>query len=197
MFGNWSKDGVKKDMVCCFLGHGDAPQHLYLQIETAVERLIQNRQVNEFLVGNQGQFDRMALSVLRRIKEKYPQISYYVVLAYMPKGGAAGTGYEAGETVFPEGIEYIHPRYAISWRNRWLVEQSDFVICYVKRSWGGAMQYVKMAERRGKEIINLAKEESDKKIRWLLPIFCITICKSFVRVNSGLSNVCKINFRIL
>ena len=62
-------------MVCCFFGHSDTPQHIFPQIEAAVEKLIQCGMANEFLVGNQGRFDRMTLAVLRRMKERYPQIS--------------------------------------------------------------------------------------------------------------------------
>ena len=150
-------------MVCCFLGHSDTPQHVSPQIEAAVEKLIQRKMANEFLVGNQGQFDRMALAVLRSMKERYPQITYRVVLPYMPKGEGADSGYADGETMLPEGIECVHPRYAISWRNRWMVEKSDLVICYVARSWGGAAQFVKLAERKGKVIINFADEEQNKR----------------------------------
>lgn len=149
--------------MCCFFGHGDAPQYIAPQIEAAVEKLIQSKMANEFLVGNQGQFDRMALAVLRSMKERYPQITYRVVLPYMPKSGDTGSGYADGETLLPEGIECVHPRYAISWRNKWLVEQSDLVICYVTHSWGGAVQFVKLAERKGKEIINLAHGEQKER----------------------------------
>ena len=62
-------------MACVFWGHSDAPQHIFPQIEAAVEKLIVSGMSNEFFVGNQGQFDRMALAVLRRMKERYPQIS--------------------------------------------------------------------------------------------------------------------------
>ena len=150
-------------MVCCFFGHSDAPQNIYPQIEAAVEKLIQNGMASEFLVGNQGRFDQMALAVLRSMKEEYPQITYRVVLSYMPRDGRAGSGYADGETLLPEGIECVHPRYAISWRNRWLVEQSDLVICYVTHSWGGAAQFVKLAERKGKEIINIAHGEQKER----------------------------------
>ena len=64
---------------------------------------------------------------------------YNVVLAYMPSvGSAEWNPYEYGETMLPKGIEVVHPRYAISWRNKWMVNESDIVVCYINRSWGGA-----------------------------------------------------------
>lgn len=71
-------------MTCCFFGHKDAPSSIYKKLEEAVEMLIVDKDVTSFLVGNQGQFDSMALKALKRIKAKYPHINYNVVLAYMP-----------------------------------------------------------------------------------------------------------------
>ena len=143
-------------MTCCFFGHKDAPSSIYDKLEEAIEKVIIVQGVTSFLVGNQGHFDSMVLKVLRCMKVKYPHISYNVVLAYMPTEKDEWNPYEFGETMLPEGIEGVHPRYAISWRNKWMVNESDIVICYVTHSWGGAARYVEMAEKKEKHIINLA-----------------------------------------
>ena len=58
---------------------------------------------------------------------------YNVVLAYMPSvGSAEWNPYEYGETMLPKGIEVVHPRYAISWRNKWMVNESDIVVILVR-----------------------------------------------------------------
>ena len=142
-------------MVCCFFGHKDAPESIKPTLEQAIENLIISKGVDSFLVGNQGAFDAMALSVLRQLKQKHPHISYNVVLAYMPKEQVEYDLYEFGETMLPEGIESVHPKFAISWRNKWMVNESDAVICYVKHSWGGAAKYLDMAKRKKKIIINM------------------------------------------
>lgn len=143
-------------MTCCFFGHKDAPSSIYEKLEEAVEKLIKDDGYNSFLVGNQGQFDSMALSALRKMKGKYPHISYNIVLAYMPGHKEEWSSCDPAETVFPEGLESVHPRYAISWRNKWMVQESDAVVCYITHSWGGAAQYVNLAERRNKLVVNLA-----------------------------------------
>lgn len=143
-------------MTCCFFGHKDTPSSVYEKLEEAVENAIVENEVTSFLVGNQGQFDSMALSVLRKMKGKYPQISYNVVLAYMPTEKEEWNPYEYGETMLPEEIESVHPRYAISWRNKWMVNESDVVIAYITHSWGGAFRYVELAQKKGKAIINIA-----------------------------------------
>ena len=145
-------------MTCCFFGHNDAPSTIMSKLEETIEKLISEQGANNFLVGNQGQFDSMVLAALRRLKNKYPEISYNVVLAYMPTEKGEWNPYEYWETMLPEGLEAVHPRYAISKRNEWMVNESDVVICYVTHSWGGAARYVEMAERKGLQIkrINIA-----------------------------------------
>lgn len=144
-------------MTCCFFGHKDAPPSIYDTLEEAIEKIIAEDDVTEFLVGNQGQFDGMVLKALRRIKEKYPHVSYNVVLVYMPAEKEECNPYDFGETMLPEGIENAHPRYAISWRNKWMVNEADVVIAYVTHTWGGAARYMEMAAKKGKQIINIAR----------------------------------------
>ena len=73
-----------------------------------------------FYVGHQGQFDAYVYSELKKLKQEYPQINYAVVLAYMPGKKTEYDDYS--DTMLPEGIESVHPRYAISWRNNWMEE---------------------------------------------------------------------------
>ena len=41
----------------------------------------------------------------------------------------AGAGFE--DTMFPEVLELVHPRYAIERRNGWMLERSDYFVTYV------------------------------------------------------------------
>lgn len=59
------------------------------------------------------------------------------------------------DTMLPEGIESVHPRFAISWRNKWMLKQSDFVVTYITHTWGGAAQFAEKAKRQKKTVINL------------------------------------------
>ena len=143
-------------MTCCFFGHKDTPLNICEKLEAAIEELITEDGANRFLLGNQGNFDMIAFNILRKMKLKHPDISYCVVLAYMPTGKAAGCLYDYSETLLPEGIESVHPRFAISWRNKWMINESDTVVAYVTRTWGGAAKYVEIAAKKRKNIINLA-----------------------------------------
>lgn len=58
--------------------------------------------------------------------------------------------------MIPECVHRTHPKGAITKRNRWIVEESDLVVCYVEREEGGAYTAMKYAKKLGKEIINIA-----------------------------------------
>ena len=106
-----------------------------------------------FYVGNQGQFDAIVRSVLRELKAEYPHINYAVVLAYMPR--AQNENYDFSDTMLPEGIEKIHPRYAISWRNNWMLQHSEYVVTYITHTWGGANQFSEKSKKQKRIVMNL------------------------------------------
>lgn len=144
-------------MTCVFFGHKDTPQSVYPLVKDSIKKLIEQDCITRFMVGNQGAFDRMVLTALRALKEEYPHIVFAVVLAYLPTKKQEDDYFSESETLYPEGIESVPKRYAISWRNRWMVKQSEIVICYVSHTCGGAAQFTEYARRQGKRIINLAE----------------------------------------
>lgn len=136
-------------MTCTFFGHSNTPLEIRGKLKTTIIDLIENQSVDLFYVGDKGNFDGLALSVLRDISAIYP-IRYYVVLAYLPK---EKSDYP---TLFPEGIETIPKRFTLDFRNRFMVRQSDIVVAYVNRDFGGAAKFVDVARKMGKSIINLS-----------------------------------------
>lgn len=100
---------------CTFFGHRECPDSIKPQLRAILIDLITNYDVDLFYVGNQGQFDTIVRGVLRKLEKEYPRINYVVVLAYIP--GKQNEYDDYSDTMLPEGIESVHPRYAISWRN--------------------------------------------------------------------------------
>ena len=143
--------------ICCFCGHGIATEDIQAPLMAAVEELIVTGKARIFYVGNHGAFERIAAGVLRKMKDKYPEIEYAIVLAYLPGPRQPHETLRRKEidTVFPEGLELVPKRYAIVHRNRWMVEQSDYMIAYVNHNFGGAAQTYAYTLRRGLSIINL------------------------------------------
>ena len=140
-------------LACTFFGHSDCPETIRHNLQAVLSDLIVNQNIEMFYVGNQGQFDAIVRNVLRVLKMDYPSINYAVVLAYMP--GKKSEYEDHSDTMLPEGIEMVHPRYAISWRNNWMLRQSEYVVTYITRTWGGAAQYTAKAKRLKKNVINL------------------------------------------
>ena len=139
---------------CGFCGHADAPKELYVPLRNSIEQLICQQDAREFYVGSQGAFDHMALRALRETKEKYPFIRYAVVLAYLP--GKSVPQDPADPTIFPEGLEQVPPRFAISRRNRWMVDNCRWMVAYVTRGFGGAVKTLALARKKGVTVIELA-----------------------------------------
>ena len=141
-------------MAVTFFGHKDTPKEIEPTLRSTLIDLIENKNINVFYVGNNGNFDTTVRRQLEDLSQTYP-ITYSVVLAYLPTKKSEYDDY--ANTILPEGIETVHKRFAISYRNKWMVEQSDIVITYVARTYGGAWQFKAMAERQGKTVIELNK----------------------------------------
>lgn len=133
-----------------FFGHRDCPHTVKPALREAIMELIHKHNVTMFYVGDSGQYDAYCRSVLKEIGANYA-----VVLSRMP--GKPTEYDDFSDTMLPEGIvEGGPPRFAIERRNKWMIEQSDFVICYLRhRMYGGAAKFASLAEKKGKNVINI------------------------------------------
>ena len=97
---------AKNEKVCTFFGHADGPTNIKKEIQKVIEDLILQKGVNTFYVGTNGNFDQMVQSVLIDLKNQYPNLESYIVLAYIPGiKPEFDTGYEKLETLYPDGLE--------------------------------------------------------------------------------------------
>lgn len=141
---------------CTFFGHRDCPDRIEAKLRRVLLDLIDHHGVDRFYVGNQGQFDSLAYHTVRELKKLRPHIDLVVVLAYFPLARDPYCTFSPEETIVADGIEDVHPRYAISHRNRWMIDRSDYAVVYVKRSYGGAKRFADLAERKKKTVLRLA-----------------------------------------
>ena len=141
-------------MTVTFFGHKDTPKEIEPTLRTTLVDLIENKNVTVFYVGNNGNFDTMVRRQLEDLSLTYP-ITYNVVLAYLPTKKSEYEYYT--NTILPEGIETAPKRFAISYRNKWMIQQSDVVVTYVTHSFGGAAKFKEMAEKQDKTVIELSK----------------------------------------
>ena len=138
--------------VCTFFGHRDTPKDIEPVLRDTILDLIKNKNVKIFYVGNHGNFDTLTRKTIREIKKECPEINYNVVLAYMPKNTSDE---DFSDTILPDGIEEVPRKFAVLWRNKWMLNKSDYVVTYVGYSWGGASKFKLLAEKQNKTVINL------------------------------------------
>ena len=140
-------------MTATFFGHKDTPKEIEPTLRSTLIDLIENKNVNVFYVGNNGNFDTMVRRQLEDLSHPYP-VTYSVVLAYLPT--EKNKYNNLTNTIYPEGLETFSKRFAISRRNKWMIQQSDIVVTHVTHSFGGAAQFKDVAKRMNKLTIELA-----------------------------------------
>ena len=138
---------------CTFFGHRTVANEVSNVLYEEIKALIREHGVEFFYVGNNGDFDRMVRRVLRDLKKEYPEIKYSVVLAYPP----SDDGNDYSDSIYPEGIELVPKRFAISWRNEWMLKKSEYVIGYIDHPFGGAYKFFEKARRQKKKVRNIAE----------------------------------------
>ena len=142
-----------------FIGHRECWGLKEDRVKAEIERLIING-VTEFYNGGMGDFDWMCARLVFRLKQQYPHIKNYLVIPYLTFRISERSYFD--EVLFPEGLESCHFKAAIPKRNRFLVQQAGYALCYVKYSWGGAAQTYKFAQKQGLSLINLAESADEE-----------------------------------
>ena len=105
----------------------------------------------KFYLGGYGDFDNLAAVILNELKDAYPDMERLLILPY-PDRKVDTSLYD--ETLYPP-LENVPKRFAISYRNKWMVEQASVVVAYVEHDWGGAAKTLEQAVRKGLRIINI------------------------------------------
>lgn len=132
-------------------------QKLYELLRIIISR--GDREV-EFLVGRNGDFDLVAASVVRRLKKELNVENVFLTLVLPYETAELRNNAEAFENYY-DSIEISEAsadknfKYAITARNRDMIDRSDTVVVYVKNQSGGAYQSLRYAEKNEKQIVNL------------------------------------------
>lgn len=117
--------------------------------------LIEKDRADTFYVGNQGNFDIAVLKMLQELQNIYKHIRYFVVLAYHPTERDFADFIQPENTLFPEELEKIHPKFAISKRNEWMISKADYAVVFVRFITGGAAKYKTLSEKKGLKVFNI------------------------------------------
>ena len=151
---------------CFFIGHRDAPSSIQSVLDETVEYLWKYCGVTQFVVGHHGNFDNMAISAVNKAKLCNSELDAYLLLeTYTPHKSVYLPGL-FDHYYLPDGVELVHPRYAIEKANRMMLKESDFLVAYVNRDGGNAAKLLRSARRQVKDglrIINLATDSFPPK----------------------------------
>lgn len=132
------------------------------RLDEIIRPLLLEKEYVEFLVGRDGEFDLLAASTIKRLKRSVRDNNSALVWM-LPYPTAEYRTYEADYAAYYDEIEICpesataHFKSAFQIRNRWMVDRSNLVICYVERPNGGAFQTLQYAKRRGRNIINMTE----------------------------------------
>ena len=143
---------AERNNAAVFIGHSDCYGVSSNDVETAIVDLI-HKGVTVFMSGGQGGFDRLCAGCVHRLKKQYPQIINSLVIPYLTFTVFDKDIFD--EIVYPEGFEKYHFKAAIPARNKFMVDNAAFAICYVNHGWGGAAQTYERAVKKKLNIMNL------------------------------------------
>lgn len=140
-------------MICSFFGHRRVPGNIGELLEREIEALIDYYGGDiTFYVGDKGQFDRVAQMKLAKIKEKHPETEIYVILDTIPE---SDNDFNL-PTVLPDGIERVPGRFAMSYRNRWMIDKCEIAIVYFTDVASNTRKHVDLLRNKNKTVINIA-----------------------------------------
>lgn len=130
-----------------------------------VINLIENEDVDTFLVGEKGGYEIDAYDVVLDVQKEYPHIRIYLVISRMANLHEMGVrdgaqvierrGFD--DFILPPKCELGYKRLCIVYRNRYIIENTNFIIAYNKRE-GKAYEFCKAAKGKGVKVIELAEK---------------------------------------
>ncbi len=146
-------------MIITFCGHAqyeptDQDEQKLIAI---LEETIGEQKV-EFYLGGYGKFDHFAYRCCKKYKMQHPNVSLVYITPYLTvsyqKNHLEYQKAKFDSIIYPN-LERKPLRFAISYRNQYMIDCADFVIAYISRDWGGAYKTYRYAKHQGKTIFNL------------------------------------------
>ena len=153
----------------CFTGHrtiAEDKEKLSARLYALLERFVTEQKVMDFYSGGAVGWDALAALTVLKLRESYPEVKLHLVLP-CPFEEQSTKWNEAQKTEYlhilglADSVEQVSDRYyngCMKARNARLVElASDYCICYwnPKHYRSGTGQTVRMAQKKGIEVINL------------------------------------------
>ena len=141
-------ESVRILSTCFFIGHRDAPESIRQMLDVKIEKFVNEHDINEFIVGHYGNFDRMAANAVIRAKIKFQNIKLNMLFPYYPADSSIKLPDGFDCSLYPPGMEYVPKRFAIVKANQYMIDHCDALICYVWHPASNARKLYERAKRR-------------------------------------------------
>ncbi len=154
-----------KNKSVCFTGHRDidpaSVPFIRAKLREILIKCIEDGYCDFYNGGARG-FDLLSAEEVLKLKEAYPHISLFIVAPC--RGQTRGWRKEDAVlyekiTASADGVNYLSPFYfdgCMQIRNRYMVDNSELLIAYLVRNYGGSAGTVTYAEKNGVTVINIA-----------------------------------------
>ena len=159
----------------CFTGHRTLMTDMNsfsALLLSVIEQMVADRNITDYYVGGAYGFDAIASLSVLQLKEKYPEVRLHLILPCSNEEQTDGWNTKR-KTEFEnilglaDSVEQVSERYyngCMKARNARLVElATDYCICYwnPKHFRSGTGQTVRMAQKKGIEVINLFEKSAN------------------------------------
>ena len=147
-----------------FIGHRVVDE--YRQVEEELDEVIEllHRKYGfiDFNVGRNGEFDDLATQAVRRFRREWEEWCELTLVEPYPVANLDIIEKSYDSVIIPTDRK-CHYKAAIGERNKWLAENCDMMIVYIKRDYGGAYKCYKYAQELGVPIMNIADNIKNKE----------------------------------
>lgn len=161
---HWTKDGrfVSDIFTVSFFGHKEIDKFQVAEdaVNIIVSELIKQKEYVVFLVGREGDSDKIVSTVIKRTQHEITDVNscHVCVMPYLKKEylhhfGTLVRYYDQMQLC--KAAESKFPKAAIQVRNRNMVARSDLCVFYVADDQGTAWKTMRYAQKNGKKIINI------------------------------------------
>ena len=145
---------------CAFIGHSLCPNSVYKKTKNTIITLVEQHDIKNFYVGTHGNFDGYVYDILCELEKSY-DIKINVVLSRLPLENKTAY-YDFSKTIFPETVSKTPPKYSIIARNRWMIDQSEFVVFFIEHTASNSVEFARYAKSKKKKMINIGRVDLSK-----------------------------------
>lgn len=153
-----------KESIACFTGHREIPSeqrpHIKIKLREEITKLIEHGVIHYGCGGARG-FDLLAAQIALELKADYPQIKLIMILPCkkQTKGWNSEDKAQYDKALAAaDKIVYTSDSYfsgCMQKRNRHMVDNSRYCICYLTKPTGGTANTVSYAKSKGSNIISI------------------------------------------